>query len=438
MPILANVANTDSNDIFKIRINQLVNKTNEMDVTIGGGYGYANTVNIAADAAFAKSNASNTIMRASYGWGNSVMGIVSSAFTQANVANINGVGAFAEANSAIVYANIANLTHVISSGTVYSRNKLNLIGGTDTYINVTDDASGKVNINVSFVASGQDSSGRDMANAAFDYANTISGQANTLFGTANGLSINLAATFDSANMANTVLIGYTPLGGSFAYRSSKNKINFIPGASVTINVNDWAAGDASNISVATTVSDVIAVEIARATFNRANGSNAHTISTFNQANTINIIVGSAYTQANTKLANTNGAVLVGNMNIKSNLYVTRSISAIGPVSATNMQPFFTTQSRVTINNASEALFPSFSGLMLITEISVGASALYYNVGGGVLLVDHDGLSNWADVSDGTQYCFYYSGSGTNIRLRNNSGSAKTFSILSFKNKHAFP
>lgn len=86
------------------------------------------------------------------------------------------------------------------------------------------------------------------------------------------------AAFDKANTANLIPVGNT-VSNAFTLQSTRNKLNFIAGSNITINVDDDAAGDRVNITITSTASGGLT------TF-RANVGNS-SANTFNIAHSLN-------------------------------------------------------------------------------------------------------------------------------------------------------
>ena len=183
-----------------------------------------------------------------------------------------------------------------------ARTRLNFIPGTNVTINVDDDAGqDRANVTISASVSGSD------PGPAFDQANTARGHANAAFAQANNvtaafnqannvtaafLQANTAGStaisaFLQANVANTLSVGNTLSNNMFQLRTTgRTRLNFIPGTSITINVDDDSGQDRANVTI--TAPDVVAA------FNQANNVTA----AFLKANTAGTDATNAFGQAN--------------------------------------------------------------------------------------------------------------------------------------------
>jgi len=165
-------------------------------------FGYANGVNTntfssiaIATAAYAAGNTNWTYAA------NNVMLAANSAFAMANAANLMPVG-----------NTMANGYYSVRA----TRRQINLIPGTNITINVDDNPT----LNTANVTIASSASGGDPSEA-----------------------------FNRANTANLQPVGNTMANGYFTTRSTKNKINFVPGTNITIEVNDDAALNTANIII---------------------------------------------------------------------------------------------------------------------------------------------------------------------------------------------
>jgi hypothetical protein len=142
----------------------------------------------------------------------------------------------------------------------------------------------------------------DQATAARNQANTARNQANTAYDRGNTAFDHANAAYSRANTANTLPVGNTT-GGAFTVRSTRNKLNFIQGSNITINVDDYSGGDAANITITSTavsVGDPIAAyDQANAAYGRANTAYDHGNNAYTKANTAYNQATAAYARANT-------------------------------------------------------------------------------------------------------------------------------------------
>jgi len=127
------------------------------------------------------------------------------------------------ANAAFAMANAANLMPVgnTMSNSYFTvratRRRINFIEGSNITIKVDDDPT----LNTSNITITASVTGGDPSDA-----------------------------FNRANIANLRPVGNTMSNGYFTVRSTANKLNFIPGAGITINVDNDATLNTSNITVA--------------------------------------------------------------------------------------------------------------------------------------------------------------------------------------------
>lgn len=75
-------------------------------------------------------------------------------------------------------------------------------------------------------------------------------KANNAYNQANTSLTVASAAFDKANAANFMPVGNTMSNGYFTVRSTANKLNFLPGTNITVNVDNDATLNTSNITVA--------------------------------------------------------------------------------------------------------------------------------------------------------------------------------------------
>jgi hypothetical protein len=151
---------------------------------------------------------------------------VTSPFLQANVARDQANNAYTRANLANQYV-IANTT-TAGVMTIRSdiRTRLNFIPGTQITIGVVDDATAdRANVTVS----------ADVT-SPFLQANVARNQAND--------------AYTRANVANSYRVANTSTAGVMTLRSdSRSRMNFIPGGTLTINVDDDSAADRVNVTI---------------------------------------------------------------------------------------------------------------------------------------------------------------------------------------------
>lgn len=129
---------------------------------------------------------------------------------------------------------------------------------------------------------------------------------------------NPAAAYARANIANTLSVGNTLSNNMFQVRTSaRTRLNFIPGLSISITVDDDSADDKANVTI--TAPDVIAA------FNQANNVTA----AFLKANTAGTDATNAFGQANNVVAAFNQANNVTAAFNKANTAGTDATNAFG-------------------------------------------------------------------------------------------------------------
>ena len=156
----------------------------------------ANNVMLAANSAYAAQNSTYTYAA------NQVMSAANAAFAMANAANLMPVG-----------NTMSNSYFTVRA----TRRRINFIEGSNITIKVDDDPT----LNTSNITITASVTGGDPSDA-----------------------------FNRANIANLRPVGNTMSNGYFTVRSTANKLNFIPGAGITINVDNDATLNTSNITVA--------------------------------------------------------------------------------------------------------------------------------------------------------------------------------------------
>ena len=294
---LANVALTDTFDTWRVRTNQLIIYTDQVDAIAQQA---ANTVNsasytaanLAANIVFANATFQNTI--------NTFVGnvvnnyIATSDFhnvrNTANTAQTVSILSFNTANLAFIVANNASNTanvfaanaagiiaDTLASNTVFldTVNSVaeilvaNYLSNTDVYV-VLDQAN---------LAFDQSNAAYNQSNTAYDQSNLAFSLAQTAFGQSNTANVNANAVYNLALSANNL-----SNAAFIAANSANTRID-----SVSIAVNSYA------------------VTIVTASNNYANSIGT-------AGNTYAVSIGtSANTFANTKLANTTGSVFGGNL-----------------------------------------------------------------------------------------------------------------------------
>jgi hypothetical protein len=161
------------------------------------------------------------------------------------------------------------------------------------------------------------------ANSTYTYAaNTVMSAANAAFGAGNTTYTYAAntvlsaanAAFAMANAANLMPVGNTMANGHFTVRSTKRRINLIPGTNITINVDDDPTLNTANITITSTATG----GDPGPAFDKANAANILASDAYGFANTVNLRVVAAYAQSNIALLTASSAYDKANA---VNLYV---------------------------------------------------------------------------------------------------------------------
>ena len=137
---LANVALTDTFDVWRVRTNQIIISLDQTSIATTAAFALANADNTYVTAAFAKANSanylaflvnSNTV--AAYTQANGAFIQANAAFVQANGAFTQANGAFIQANAAFAQANIAvanvNYVNTAMQSSFAKANSANLAAG---------------------------------------------------------------------------------------------------------------------------------------------------------------------------------------------------------------------------------------------------------------------------------------------------------------------
>ncbi len=264
----------------------------------------ANDAMLAANSAYAKANAANITADSTYTYAaNVVMSAANAAFAMANAANLMPVG-----------NTISNGYFSVRS----TRRRINFLEGSNITINVDDDPTlNTANITITSTASGGDPQyAFAKANAAYTFAandamlaanSAYAAQNTTYTYSANVVMSASNAAFAMANAANLMPVGNTIANGYWTIRSTRRRINFIPGAShITINVDDDPTLNTANVTINSTEFGA-AYALANATWTyaannvmlAANSAYAAQNSTYTfSANTVRLIANSAYAGQN--------------------------------------------------------------------------------------------------------------------------------------------
>jgi hypothetical protein len=213
MPI-ANVALTNTFDEWRVRTNQVIVLSNEVNalavaasVVANAGFDKANSANIVGSSAFNVANTVKLIANTAFDKANAVQLIANTAFDKANLANIVGSSAFDKANSANIVGssafNAANTVQLIANTAFDKANSANIIG----------------------------SSAFNTANAGYNAANTAQTTAVAAFTKANtsgggGTTITIAE--DSVNATRYVAFVNAATGNASTINVSSAALTFNP------------------------------------------------------------------------------------------------------------------------------------------------------------------------------------------------------------------
>lgn len=182
---LANVALTDTFDVWRVRTNQIIISLDQTSIATTAAFALANADNTYVTAAFAKANSANYLAFL-------VNSNTVAAYTQANGAFIQANGAFVQANAA--YIAVANVN----------------------YVNTAMQAS--------FAK----------ANSANYYAYLVDANVTASFAKANSANLAAGAAFDKANVAGGGY--YKGNNGDKGLNSNKGDIFRVNTANVTQNL----------------------------------------------------------------------------------------------------------------------------------------------------------------------------------------------------------
>ena len=178
MPALSNVAITDTFDTWRIRTNQIILKTNDLELLTSNSYIQANSSNYYAFLVDANTNAAFTKANSANYYVSLVDANTNAAFTLANSTNIVSYNAFNKANTA----------NIIAKNAYDKSNSANLIA-----------ASSYDTANIAFDLI---SSAYDKANSANYYAYVVDANTSAAFLKANTANIIASLSYDKANSAN--------------------------------------------------------------------------------------------------------------------------------------------------------------------------------------------------------------------------------------------
>lgn len=182
MPALANVALTDTFDVWRTRTNQIIIKLDQVETSDAASFAKANAANISAGAAFDRAN----IAVANINYVNSAMQI---SFASANSGANTAIAAFGKANAANYYA------YLIDANTTASFTKANT--GT-TIAGLAYDKANAANLLALTGGTGA-ATAFDKANAANVLAQSGLTAAGSAYDKANSANIVGVAAFNKAN-----------------------------------------------------------------------------------------------------------------------------------------------------------------------------------------------------------------------------------------------
>ena len=169
----------------------------------------------------------------------------------------------------------------------------------------------------------QANTARTHANNAFANANSAFVHANSGYARANVAWDHANNAYARANVANNTAVGNTN-GGAFSLLSTRNKLNFIPGSNILINVEDDAAGDRANITITSTA---VATGNAVLAYDQANTARIHANAAFAGANDASTQATTARDHANVAFAKANTANNIAVGNTSGSTFTQRSARA---------------------------------------------------------------------------------------------------------------
>jgi hypothetical protein len=213
---LANVALTDTFDVWRVRTNQIIISLDQTGTATAAAFAMANADNTYATAAFAKANSANYFAFLVNTNTVSAFTHANGAFTQANGAFIQANGAFAQANIAVANVNYVNTAMQASFAKANSANY---------YAYLVD-----ANVTASFAKA---NTANLAAGAAFDKANNAGGGYYKGNNGDKGLASNKGDIF-RINIANVTQNLYF---SAFENAYATGPLYLDPSVSITINTN---------------------------------------------------------------------------------------------------------------------------------------------------------------------------------------------------------
>jgi len=195
-----------------------------LNVTSANGVNDTSTVNIATAAAV---NTAHIFSRGVYDQANSAYGQANTVFGFANLAFDRANTVYGVTNTAFGQANTATTNAATADGKAVTAQ-----AGADAAGTIANNAFTRGNTVFGF------------ANAAFDRANTVYSQANAAYGQANTVFAVANAAYTTANNANN-----TAVANNYVTRSTRARLNFVPGTGMTVGVEDDSANNSATITL---------------------------------------------------------------------------------------------------------------------------------------------------------------------------------------------
>jgi TRAP-type C4-dicarboxylate transport system substrate-binding protein len=213
---------------------------------IGAAYAQSNIAMLTVSSAYDRDNVVSGVANNANVYANLAFRAANAVYDFANVININVAATMLMANFANILANqVSNVAQTFSNGYVVqisSRGILNFMADTtDLKIRVHDNATHGL-VNVRFDAPG--------IGAAYAQSNIAMLTSSTAYDKANAANSIAQAGLIQANTSNNMAVGNTiASNGYFTVRGNRTRLNFLPGANVTVNVTEDVAGDRINVSI---------------------------------------------------------------------------------------------------------------------------------------------------------------------------------------------
>lgn len=368
---LANVSLTDTFDTWRVRTNQLIIYTDQVDAIAQQA---ANTVNsavftasnLAADIVFANSAFQNTI--------NTFVGnVVNNYIATSDFPNVRNTANTAQTVSILSY-NTANLAFIVANNAsntanIFAANAAGIIADTlasntvfldtvnavaeilvENYLSNTDVYAVLDQANLAFdqsnAAYNQSNTAYDQSNLAFSLAQTAFGQSNTANVNANAV-YNIAISANNLSNAAFILANVANLTAQSAYDRSSD-VAIAANAYSRVFANSVGTAANANLSVAT---------VSANTF--ANTKLANTSGTFGG----NLLIAGTLTASQGGVFETRVTMAANNIDVSTGSYFTKTISGATTLTVSNVPSTGTSASFILdLTNGGSATITWWSGV----------------------------------------------------------------------------